>query len=172
MENRLKLKGYKDKWFKETTIDLDRGSTDSGLIKFLEWDLLEGETKVYESLEIDYKQQRYRSKQCGQACLAMILDISIDEAIKLLNNKKKSTSLYDDLAVALERHDFEVGKSTGEVDWDEVPDNSIIRVVFPTKAGHFIIKHRGKYYDPAIGIVEGYNDYRKITHYITFKKKL
>lgn len=129
-------------------------------------------TPLLKEVKITYKQQRYRSKQCGQACLAMILGISIDEAIKLLNNKKKSTSLYDDLAVALERHGYEVKKHTGEVDWDEVPDNSIIRVVFPTKAGHFIIKHRGKYYDPAIGIVEGYNDYRKITHYITFKKEI
>lgn len=126
---------------------------------------------LFKKNSIVYEQQRYRSKQCGQTCLAMILGISIDEAIKLLNNKKRSTSLYKDIAVALERQGFEVEKHTGQIEWDEVPNNSIVRVVFPNKAAHFIIKHDDRYYDPAIGIVERYNDYRKITHYIKFRKE-
>lgn len=119
--------------------------------------------------EVEYKQQRYRSKQCGQTCLAMITGKSIQEVCKDMN-KYRSTSLFKDIAKYLEKQGYKVTKHTGRVEFDEVPDNSVIRVTFPNKAGHFIIKHKGKYYDPAVGVVEEFNNYRKITHYIKFNK--
>lgn len=116
---------------------------------------------------MDYKQQRYRSKQCGQTCLAMITGKSIEEVCKDMN-KYRRTSLYGDLDKYLEGQGFKVTRHSGEVEFSEVPDNSIVRVVYPNKGSHFLVKYKGLYYDPAVGVVERYNKYVEITHYIKF----
>ncbi len=116
-----------------------------------------------------YKKQPYKSKQCGQACLAMILDKTVKEVCKELN-KYKTTSLYDDVAAMLEKSGYKVTKHEGVVPLSDIPNNSVIRIKFPSDNFHFAVKYGDKYYDPAIGVVSEYNDYRKITHYINYSK--
>lgn len=137
-----------------------------------EWGILKAPddyVKYRKPMKIEYKQQRYRSKQCGQTCLAMVTGKDVKEVCKDMN-KYRSTQLYGDLDKYLKREGYEVTRHSGVVNPDEVPNNSIIRFVFPNGGGHFVVKSEDKYYDPAIGVVLEFNDYRKITHYINYKK--
>lgn len=119
-----------------------------------------------------YLKQPYRSKKCGQTCLAMILNKSIDEVCKMLNNKYRSTCIYKDLAVCLELNGYKVTKHYKRgLKQEEIPNNSVIRVQFPNKNGHFIVKVDNEYYDPSVGIVKYLNEDRLITHYINYEKQ-
>ncbi len=122
------------------------------------------------STKIKFIKQPYRSKKCGQTCLAMILDRPVDVICKEMN-KYRTTDLYKDVAEKLIREGYEVKKVRRGAAFEDVPNNSVLRIQFPSGNGHFVIKHDGKYYDPATGIVEDYKDtYRTVTAYFTFKK--
>lgn len=116
--------------------------------------------------------QPYRSMQCGQTCLAMITGKNVDEICEELG-KHWSTSIDTDLMSYLNRSQYKTRLVKGScITFEEIPNNSIIRLCYPSESGHFIVKTKGKYYDPSVGIIEEIKAHVKITHYLTFEEKL
>lgn len=121
--------------------------------------------------EFKFIPQPYKSMQCGQTCLAMITGKTIDEICDELG-KKWTTYVQSDIQNYLDRNGYKTRLIQGKnISFDEVPNNSIIRVCFPSENGHVVVKHENKYYDPAVGIIDQMLAYVEITHYLTFEKK-
>ena len=121
-------------------------------------------------MKINFISQPYKSQQCGQACLAMVTNKTIDQVVKDLG-RDWHTDIKQDIQFYLDRNSFKTRLISGEqISFDEVPDNSIIRLCYPSANGHFVVKHNGKYYDPSVGIVEQMISYVKITHYLTYQE--
>lgn len=113
--------------------------------------------------------QPFHSMQCGQACLAMITGKSIEKICNELG-KHWSTSIDSDMMPYLTNLGFKTRLVKGsDIDFTEVPNNSIIRIAYPNEKGHFIIKNNDKFYDPSIGVLTQILANRKITHYLTYK---
>lgn len=120
---------------------------------------------------IVFKEQPYKSMQCGQTCLSMITGKSIDEICEELG-KFWTTHLDSDLQSFLERNGYKTKLvGSGKIEFDEIPNDSLVRICFPSGNGHIIIKHDDKYYDPSVGIVQQMLAYVRVTHYLTFKKE-
>lgn len=120
-----------------------------------------------------YKSQPYLSKQCGQTCLAMITGKSIKKICKELNNFY-TTNIYTELQEYLNDNGYRalVTYDKDGIGWNEVLNDSIIRLKKPCGAGHFIIKYNNEYYDPATGIVKTFKKDYIITHYLHYDRKI
>ncbi|WP_299106057.1 hypothetical protein [uncultured Tenacibaculum sp.] len=101
----------------------------------------------------------------------MITGQSVEEICKEIG-ENWSTNIYDNLMPYLSNKGFKSRVTKGvDITFDEVPNDSIVLFLYPNEKGHFVLKHDGKYYDPAIGIVEQYLAHRKVTSYLKFEKK-
>jgi hypothetical protein len=110
------------------------------------------------------------SSRCGQACLAMITGKPLEEVCEELQNYWYTN--IEDLEEYLDNKQFDTFLSVNKLmDFDEIPDNSIIRFWKLDGKGHFIVKYEGKYYDPAIGIVEKYYKDVKPNYYLSYYKR-
>jgi len=115
--------------------------------------------------------QPFNSKKCGQSCLSMITGNSLEEICKDLG-KDGTTNIDNDIMKYLNRQGYKTRLIKGyDITYSEIPDSSIIRLSYPTENGHFIVKHKGKYYDPAVGIIQEIKSHTKITHYLTFENQ-
>lgn len=122
-------------------------------------------------MEIKYVSQPEESKQCGQACLSMITGVPVEDICKELK-KYWHTDITKDFIPHLKKHGFKAKLVSKEfMSFDEIPNNSIIRVCWFNSKGHFIVKHNDIYYDPAKGLILEYKCFTKINHYIKFSKK-
>ena len=122
---------------------------------------------------MEYKSQKYGSKQCGQACLAMITGMSINEVCNLLG-KSETTNFLTDLKPFLQEQGYETHYLKVRT-FDQIPNNSIVLLEFPNEKdaekGHFCIKFRNQYYDPAVGIIKKYEPSNRLPHsYLKFTK--
>lgn len=100
----------------------------------------------------------------------MITGNSITDICKDLG-KYWSTSIDNDLQSYLNRKEFKTSLiSSKEVTFKDVPNNSIVRVCYPSSNAHFVVKSNNKIYDPSVGIIHEMLAYIKITHYLTFQK--
>ncbi len=132
--------------------------------------LEEIEVTAEEVYGVEFKPQPYKSYKCGQACLAMITGLSIEQICNELN-KEYSTNIISDLKKLLDTKGYKTFVVYGEFETCEVPNNSIIRFEKPCKGGHFILKVDGKLLDPEIGEVKKYMNHYKVIQYLNFKKK-
>ncbi|SED21689.1 hypothetical protein SAMN04489761_4656 [Tenacibaculum sp. MAR_2009_124] len=124
-----------------------------------------------ETQSITFIPQPFNSMLCGQACLAMIMGKTINEICKDLG-KDWSTCIQSDIMPFLNRNGYKTRLIKGvDIDFDEVPNSSIIRIAYPNEKAHFIIKSETKYIDPDYGIIQEVKANRKITHYLTYAKK-
>lgn len=122
--------------------------------------------------KIVFKAQPYLSKKCGQACIAMITGKSIAEICKEIG-KEYTTNIYTDLQEYLKSKGYKTLVAYGEMEIEEVPNNSIVRLNKPDHSGHFILKTAtGTIFDPAIGIVKKYMNHSTISHYLYFRKPI
>lgn len=115
--------------------------------------------------------QPYGSKQCGQSCLAMILNCDLYRLCTVLNNHWVMD--IKDLKLHLELNKYKTelhNREYGFYKFENIPNNSIIRFWNFDGTGHFVLKHDGKYYDPSIGIIEKYYKEIKINMYLTYEK--
>ena len=120
--------------------------------------------------QIKFIAQPFRSSQCGQTCLAMIVGKTVEEVCKSLG-KIYYTNLNPDLKRYLEGNGYSTLMATGPFEISEVPSNSIMRMEKPDTSGHFVIKiDEKKVFDPAVGIVSEYLNHYKISHYLSFWK--
>lgn len=114
--------------------------------------------------------QPYGSMRCGQTCLAMVTDSTVDEVCKEMD-KYEETLVLTDISHHLHKKGYFTRHiyNNSELTFDDIPDNSIIRGVNRNGRGHYVVKHKGKYYDPAIGIVEEYLNEFRPTNYIEYR---
>lgn len=94
---------------------------------------------------------------CGQACIAMLADVSVDEVCKVMGND--STTTYENLISALDYYGFRhrLRKDHPAV----LPDICLLQIQFP-EYGHGILYFKGKFYDPEFGVMDEYHPDGKI----------
>lgn len=115
--------------------------------------------------------QPYRTKQCGQACLAMVTGKTVNEVCKDLEHFW-GTDITKDFEPYLQENGFETELVSKKFfSFDEVPNNSILRLWWLSDKGHFVVKHNDEYYDPATGIIKEYLIDVKVNHYIHYRRK-
>jgi hypothetical protein len=101
---------------------------------------------------------------CGQTCLAMLADISVDEVIKIMKSKKWQSSISK-VIESLDYFGFDYeepvhthGKNT------EFPKCCIINAKGCEKS-HLMVYFDGIFYDPTVGVTNDYK-YENIISYI------
>jgi hypothetical protein len=90
------------------------------------------------------------SNLCGQACIATLLGISLDEAVMLARVEGQTRT--KDLTVALSA--FRVPHAPRWTPGPPERDDTAL-LYFQSKdreAAHWVVWHRGKYYDPISGV--------------------
>lgn len=101
------------------------------------------------------------SSLCGQACVAMLCGISLEQAIKEFGSKGRTTA--SQLASVLVRHGYMTGSKAirhYSRSVDDLPRKTLI-VKFTSKQGrHWVLYRDGKWYDPAVGV------FRKVPKYL------
>ena len=89
---------------------------------------------------------------CGQACVAMIADVSINEVIRVMNNDKSTGK--KDIERALDYFGIAQAKTMTKADKDTpLPAACILKVLLPGYS-HWILYYHGKYYDPEFGLMD------------------
>lgn len=89
---------------------------------------------------------------CGQACLAMIANVSENDVIQVTHNDKGSGK--KDVAKALEHYGITLAKTMIKADNSmPLPSVCILKVLLP-KYGHWFLYYYGKYYDSKFGLMD------------------
>lgn len=108
------------------------------------------------------------SNLCGQACVATIAGISLDEAVSLFGKKGKTRT--GDVRDALIKRGFDPCRCATRMckssDWiRRLWDSATLIVKFKQgKSGHWVVRHKGKFYDPAAGV------FRELPKYLESSK--
>lgn len=103
---------------------------------------------------------------CGQACIAMLANSSIEEAIKKMG-KDGSTDPIDiinGLRAFGIKCDDEFVKITQEN--PSYPPVCVLLVWFPTY-GHWVVHYNGKFYDPEFGLLDQCVQHGRIGSYLS-----
>lgn len=96
------------------------------------------------------------SNCCGQACIATIAGLTLDESIALCGTKGKTRTRH--LVKALKEHGFEPYENATRISkrssWiDRLWKSATLVVKFKNgKSSHWVVRHKGKFYDPASGV--------------------
>lgn len=102
-------------------------------------------------MEIQYMKQP-TEYLCGQACVAMLANVSVDEVIEVIHNDKGTGK--KELATALEHFGVSCAKTMTRADNNtKLPDTCILKVLLP-QYSHWVLYHKGKYYDPEFGLLD------------------
>ena len=113
--------------------------------------------------EIHYIQQP-TEYLCGQACVAMIANISVDDVIRVMNNDQATGK--KDIERALDHYGIRQAKTMTKVDNDTpLPPVCILKVLLP-RYSHWVLFYHGKYYDPEFGLMDGLYCKAKIQAYL------
>ena len=101
---------------------------------------------------------------CGQACVAMIANVSVDEVIKVMNNDKSTGK--KDIEKALDHYGIKQTKTMKKADnGTQLPPVCILKVLLPGYS-HWILYYHGKYYDPEFGLMDELYCKAKIQSYL------
>lgn len=114
---------------------------------------------------------------CGPACISMVSGIPEDKVLKLLGKKFHKGITHRVMSWALRQLDIPHSKWLKDGGWC-FSDKAILEYSFFSLRdkyikGHYIIKYKNKYYDPAYGVRKEFleplvhrNDYVKVDCYI------
>lgn len=105
------------------------------------------------------------NKDCGIAVLAMLCEVTYEEAEKAIPWRKEGL-LYGTSAKQLREGALKLGyttKSTAQnrmkplkdKKWEVIPNNSLVKIPHPdsdTRMFHWVVWRKGKIYDPARGV--------------------
>jgi len=115
------------------------------------------------------------SSLCGQTCVAMIADISLDESIKLFGTRGVTTTKM--VASVLKKCGFKCSdrltriKSAHEITPSKaattLPELCIVKIRWldNPNSSHWVIYNSGMFYDPDVGILKP-KKYDKRKHYM------
>lgn len=92
--------------------------------------------------------------QCGQAVLAMLLDKSVDEIVKHLNNERETT--LKEMRSTLAFFGLNCSSQRKEVsDKSELPGICILSLETP-RCWHWSLYFKGTFYDPEHGVMDDF----------------
>lgn len=101
---------------------------------------------------------------CGQACVAMIANVPVDDVIQVMHNDKGTGK--KDIAKALEHYGITHAKTMTKADNSTpLPSVCILKVLLP-KYSHWILYYYGKYYDPEFGLMDELYGRARIQSYL------
>lgn len=101
---------------------------------------------------------------CGQACVAMIANISVDEVIQVMNNNMATGK--KDIEKALEHYGIAQAKTMTKADnGTSLPPACILKVLV-SGYNHWILYYHGKYFDPEFGLMDELYRRAKIQSYL------
>lgn len=117
-------------------------------------------------MKIIYQRQPKGSNICGQACIAMLANISLEESIKIFGTRGKTST--KDIINALNKLDILCSQKLIRIRKNESKSNLCIvtnyTVINGKKYKHWVIYYKNKYYDPAIGVFscDSYQQFNKV----------
>lgn len=95
---------------------------------------------------------------CGQACVAMLSGIALDQIINLMGKQSSMSKV-------LEALDYFGIAHSDKMIYSIKQDSELPKCCIINTKGHLMILFEGKYYDPSVGILEEY-DLSKITGFL------
>lgn len=117
----------------------------------------------------DVIEQPLFSKKCGHACLSMVTGDDIFHIAKTLQNFNE-LSLEKEIMWYLNHKGYKVQMIRKfEINSEEIPNNSIVRIEDENESGHFVLKQNNLFKDPNVGIVKSYIKRKRITHYLSIE---
>jgi hypothetical protein len=116
-------------------------------------------------MTINLIKQPDNSNLCGQACVAMIAGISLDESIKLFNSKGKTNTKQ--LCYILRERGISCSDKAIRIKNNNKPKFCILKIHYAGyKHLHWCIWNNNKYYDPARGIKIKLDTFERETSFI------
>ena len=116
-------------------------------------------------MKISLIRQPDNSNLCGQACVAMIAGISLDESIKLFNSKGKTRTKQ--LYYALQKRGISCNNKAIRIKNNNKPKFCIIKIHYNGyKYLHWCIWNDNKYYDSVRGIRRKLDVFERETSFI------
>ena len=101
---------------------------------------------------------------CGQACVAMLADVTIEEVVSVMQTDKGTGK--KDIEKALSYYGISQAKTMVKADNSSVlPKVCILKVLLPGYS-HWILYYDGKYYDPEFGLMEELYHKARIQSYL------
>lgn len=106
---------------------------------------------------------------CGQACIAMLAGVTIDEVVEVMNCREWQGTMGK-LISALNYY----GIDHSDIIVYSTPDEEIklpkccLMIEKLGRFGHYLIQFDGKFYDPNVGIMEEY-DFSKLLGYLEIR---
>ena len=99
---------------------------------------------------------------CGQSVIAMLANVSIDEAIDVIGHDKGTS--VSEIDGALNWYGIKHGKRQRCTEDAILPDICILSLKLPGY-GHWSLYYKGKYYDPEFGVLNKCPPNAKLNHY-------
>ncbi len=101
---------------------------------------------------------------CGQACVAMLAGVTVEEVIYVMKNDKGTGK--KDIEKALSYYGIRQAKTMTKADDSSVlPKVCILKVLLP-KYSHWVLYYDGKYYDPEFGLTDELYHKARIQSYL------
>lgn len=101
---------------------------------------------------------------CGQACVAMIADVSVEDVIRVMNHDQATGK--KDIERALAHYGIRQAKTMTKADnHTPLPPVCILKVLLP-RYSHWVLYHHGKYYDPEFGLMDELYGKAKVQSYL------
>jgi len=95
--------------------------------------------------------------QCGQACVAMLLDISLEDAI-IRVGKKGKTSLRHLWPLLSDRYTTDKVRLQRISEVDSI-DTGILKIIWSNNRSHWVVKFGKDVFDPALTAKHNAKDY-------------
>ena len=92
--------------------------------------------------------------QCGQAVLAMLCRLSVDEVVQTLNNKKETT--LKEMLSFLNNNGFQVKNLRLQANnKTDLPEIALLSLETP-RCWHWSLYYKGTFYDPEHGVMNDF----------------
>ena len=101
---------------------------------------------------------------CGQAVIAMLAGVSVDEIVSVMQNDKGTST--QELRNALKWYGLKTA-TNARLKYTEdtkLPDCCILSIMLPGY-GHWSLYYKGKYYDPEFGVLDKLPGQAKLRYY-------
>lgn len=102
---------------------------------------------------------------CGQACIAMLAGVSLEEAIAVMHTSGPTS--IGQLIQALDHYGITHGGKNTRLSKKnpELPETAVLTVHFP-EYSHWVVYHKGKYYDPEFGLADTCHPDGRVTSFL------
>ena len=114
-------------------------------------------------MEIKYLKQP-TEYLCGQACVAMVAGVTVDDVINILQNDKGTSK--KELSTALTHYGISHAKTMVKVDANTIlPEKCLLKLLLPGYS-HWALYYKGVFYDPEFGVLNQCYPKARIMNYL------